>query len=57
MESPGKQNEDLGVEEGEVVEPILPPHDGTHHEEPSTAEQDEGEEENDFGVGGGRGVG
>lgn len=57
MQRPGKKDEHLRVEEGKVVEPILPAHHCTHHKEASTAEQDKGQQEDDLGVGGGRGVG
>ena len=56
MQVPGEKDEDLGVEEREVVEAVLPAHDGTDHEEPSAAEEHHGEESDDLGVGGGRGV-
>jgi len=46
----GKQDEDLRVEEGEVVEAILPADNGTHHEEACTAEEDHHKEDDDFGV-------
>lgn len=46
----GKQDEDLRVEEGEVVEAILPADDGTHHEEACTAEEDHHKEDDDFGM-------
>ena len=52
-----KQYEDLRVEEGEVIEAVLPANDGTHHEEASTAEEHHHKEDDDLGVGRGRGVG
>lgn len=56
MHGSGKQDEDLRVEEGEVVEAILPANDGAHHEEACTAEEDHHKEDDDFGVRRSRGV-
>ena len=39
-----------------MVEAKLPPNDGADHEQPSTAEDHRGEEDDDLGVGRGRGV-
>ena len=46
MHSPGKENKDFRVEECEVVEAILPAHNGCHHEQ-ATAGQEDGDQQND----------
>ena len=45
-----KENEHLRVEEREVVEAVLPAHDGRHHEQASTAQEDHDQKTNDLGV-------
>ena len=56
MHGSGKENEHFRVEEGEVVEAVLPADDGTHHEETGTAEEHHHQQDDDLGMGGGRGV-
>ena len=56
MQVPGEEDEYFRVEEREVIETVLPAHDGTDHEESGTAEKHHGEEGDDLGVRGGKGV-
>ncbi len=53
----GEEDEDLGVEEGEVIEAVLPADDGANLEQAGAGEEDEDQEDDDLGIGGGRGVG
>ncbi len=48
-----KQDEHFRVEEGEVVEAILPPNNGCYHEQPGTTTNHQGDKRDDLGVGGG----
>lgn len=57
MESSSEEDEDFRVEESEVIEPVLPAHHRTHHEQPRTAEQDNREQNDDLGMRGRRSVG
>ena len=56
MQATCEEDEDLGVEEGEVVEAVLPANDGTHHEQPRTAQDHHDNQDYDLGVGGSRRV-
>ena len=56
MQCPGKEDEHLREEKGEVVEAKLPTNDSTDHEESSTAENDSREKDNDLSMGGSRRV-
>ena len=47
-----EDNKDFGVEESEVVETVLPANHRTHHEQSGTAQQDEGQQQDDLGMGG-----
>ena len=51
-----EQDEYFRVEEGEIVEAVLPPDNGRYHEQPGTAPNHQGDERDDLGVGGGRRV-
>lgn len=39
MHGSGKENKDLGVEKCEMTEPILPAHNGGHHEEATAGQE------------------
>lgn len=54
MQCPSKKDEHLREEKGEVVEPKLPPNDGTDHEQPRTAQDHRRQKNDDLGMGGGR---